>query len=266
MKLIITPHNLGLWAASYIVKNFLAVPTYPFTLGLPTGSTVEEMYAALCSLAQHKKINFKQIHTFNMDEYVGLSAEHPQSYAYYMCQHLFDHIDIPQENIHLLDGLTTDVQKTCQQYEEAISQQGGIDLFLGGVGRNGHLAFNEPGSTLDSRTRMISLTDSTRQANARFFNHDPALVPPHALTVGIGTILEAKELLFLASGPAKASAVARLAQGDITPQWPITALHAHHHAMLLIDPTAAEELPQALQADWQRHNRRQPDQDFYINL
>lgn len=266
MKLIITPHNLGLWAAGYIVSRVHTAAKDPFVLGLPTGSTVEEMYAALCSLAKHQKIDFAHIHTFNMDEYVGLPPSHPQSYAYYMHQHLFDHVDMPPQNIHLLDGLTTDIPKTCQQYETAIKQLGGIDLFLGGVGRNGHLAFNEPGSTLDSPTRVIELTESTRQANARFFHNDPTQVPVQALTVGIGTILEAKELLFLASGAAKAAPVARLAQGDITPAWPITALHAHTRATLLIDPAAAGALPHAWQDAWQQHHRAHPEQDFCIEL
>ena len=200
MKLIITKHNLGLWAASYIRARWAAREKDPFVLGLPTGGTVVDMYAALSGLVKNGKMSFKNIVTFNMDEYVGLPPEHDQSYHYYMKHNLFDHVDIVPQNAHILNGQATDLHAECDAYEAAIKQAGGVDLFLGGVGRNGHLAFNEPGSSFDSRTRVMELTESTKQANSRFFGNDPAQVPSSALTVGIGTVLDSKELLFLAMG------------------------------------------------------------------
>lgn len=264
MKLIITSHNLGLWAADFILRRQQQAAK-PFVLGLPTGSTVEEMYAALVSLVQHGKMSFRNITTFNMDEYVGLPPTHAQSYAYYMRTRLFDHIDICPENIHLLDGLAADLTAQCNQYEAAISQAGGIDLFLGGVGQNGHIAFNEPGSSFTSRTRPVELTESTRRANSRFFQ-DMAEVPTHALTVGISTVLDARELLFLAAGENKAPAVACVAQGEITEAWPITALKTHPQATLLIDPAAASALPAEVLNAWHAWHKQQPQQDFILTL
>ncbi len=266
MKLILTSHNLGLWAASYIHRRWKHSAHQPFVLGLPTGSTVEDMYAALCELVAHHKMTFQNIVTFNMDEYVGLSPTHEQSYHYYMQHRLFAHVDARPENVHILNGLASNLEQECAQYETAITQAGGIDLFLGGVGRNGHLAFNEPGSAFDSRTRIMQLTENTCRANSRFFNNDITQVPTHALTVGIGTVLDAKELLFLASGPVKAEAVARLALGEVTPQWPITALKTHSNAVLLIDETAASALPPDILQQWYRLQAQNPQQDLLITL
>ena len=266
MKLIISKHNLGLWAASYIRARWQANGQKPFVLGLPTGGTVVDMYASLSGLVQNGKMSFQNIITFNMDEYVGLPPAHEQSYHYYMKHNLFDHVDAKAENVHILDGMAKDLPAECARYESAIKQAGGIDLFLGGVGRNGHLAFNEPGSSFDSRTRVMELTESTRQANARFFNNNPALVPAQALTVGIGTVLDAKELLFLASGSSKAEAVARLAQGEITLNWPITALKTHPRAALLVDPQAASALTGSAKAQLEEAWRQQPDEDVILTL
>lgn len=266
MKLIISSHNLGLWAASHICARWAAAHKKPFVLGLPTGGTVEDMYAALSGLVKNGKMSFQDIVSFNMDEYVGLAPEHDQSYHYYMNHHLFSHVDAKPENVHILNGLAKDLDQECANYEAAIKQAGGIDLFLGGVGRNGHLAFNEPGSALDSKTRVIELTQNTIEANSRFFNNDTSKVPTRALSVGIGTILAAKELLFLASGQAKAQAVARLTQGEITPQWPITALKTHPNATLLIDEAAASALSADIQAKWQTLRQENPEQDLVISL
>lgn len=266
MKLIITSHNLGLWAADYIRRRKAATAKRPFVLGLPTGSTVEDMYAALTALVKNGQFTFADVVTFNMDEYVGLPPQHAQSYHYYMQHHLFGHVDAQPENIHILNGMAADLDAECAAYEQAITAAGGIDLFLGGVGRNGHLAFNEPGSAFTSRTRVMELTESTRRANARFFNESPQQVPARALTVGIGTVLDARELLFLASGPAKAEAVARLMQGDITPQWPITALKTHPHATLLVDDAAAAQLDADTLARLQALRQSQPQQDLVLTL
>lgn len=266
MKLVITSHNLGLWAADFILRRWEAAAKKPFVLGLPTGGTVEEMYAALVELSREGKISFQDIITFNMDEYVGLPPTHVQSYAYYMKERLFSQVDIRPENIHLLNGLAADLKTECAQYEAAITQAGGIDLFLGGIGQNGHIAFNEPGSSFTSRTRLIDLTENTRLANSRFFGQDISQVPTQALTVGIGTVLDAQELLFLASGDSKAQAVAHVAQGNVTPEWPITALKNHPQATLLIDPAAAADLPGRLFTAWHAWHNQHPDQDFVLTL
>lgn len=266
MKLIITKHNLGLWAASYIQKRIGAAGQNPFVLGLPTGGTVLDMYSALSALVKNKKMSFQNAVTFNMDEYVGLPPEHDQSYHYYMKHNLFDHVDIKPENAHILNGLAEDLNKECLRYEQAIIACGGVDLGLGGVGRNGHLAFNEPGSAFTSRTRVMELTQNTRQANSRFFGGDINKVPAKALTVGIATVLDAKELLFLASGQSKAEAVARLAQGEVTPNWPITALKTHPKAALLADEAAASALTGPLKDALDHARRDKPDGDWILDI
>lgn len=245
MRLVVSKQDIGPWAASFIqsrVQAFAPTAQKPFVLGLPTGGTVEGMYACLCQLHQQGKLDFQHIYTFNMDEYVGLSPQDPHSYHYYMKTHLFDGVNLPPAQTHILNGLADNLQQECDAYEQKIKQVGTIHLFLGGVGQNGHLAFNEPGTAFTSRTHPVTLEPSTRQANARFFNGELSRVPQQALSVGIGTILEAQEILFLASGQHKASAVARLSLGEITPQWPITALKTHPRATLLVDEDAASLL------------------------
>ena len=238
MRLVVTKMNLGLWAAAYVkekINAFQPSAEKPFVLGLPTGGTVMDFYANLRLFHKEKLLDFQHIVTFNMDEYVGLPQDHPQSYHSYLRHHLFNEVNIRPENIHILNGQAQNLEEECRLYEQAISAAGGIDLFLGGVGRNGHIAFNEPGSSLDCRTHLVQLTPATIQANSRFFLNDIHRVPTQALTVGIGTILEAKELLFLASGDSKAQAVARLCSPGITPQCPLTVLKRHPHATLLAD-------------------------------
>ena len=267
MHLIVSRQNLGRWAARFIQNRataFAPRKNKPFVLGLPTGSTVLDLYACLCRDFQSAQLDVTCWMTFNMDEYVGLSPKDPQSYHYYMQKNLFDTLHFQPGHTHILNGQASDLLAECEQYELAIAQAGGIELFIGGVGRNGHLAFNEPGSSFTSRTRPISLTLSTRQANARFFGGDPSYVPSQALTVGIGTILAARELLFLASGPSKAMAVARLAQGEISIDWPITALKTHPHAILLVDEEAASQLtgPAAYQS--QQARQQSPEADTWM--
>lgn len=266
MKLIITKHNLGLWAAEYVARIMNHSSKVPFVLGLPTGGTVEDMYAALSALVKNKKVSFKNAVSFNMDEYVGLAPEHDQSYHYYMNHHLFSHIDIPAQNTHILDGKAADLSAECAAYEKAIEQAGGIDLFLGGVGQNGHLAFNEPGSAFDSRTRVVDLTENTIEANSRFFGGDMKAVPTQALTVGIGTVLAAKELLFLASGAKKAEAVAQLTQEGTTPQWPVTALKTHANATLLVDEAAASLLSGEAKEELLKQQQANPQGDWVLHL
>ena len=260
MRLIVTKISVGLWAAAYIkntVKQFAPTLDKPFVIGLPTGSTVLDMYAILRTFAKERLLNFQHIITFNMDEYVGLPAGHPQSYHSYMQRNLFDHVNLLPEHIFMPNGQAQDLIQECTHYEEAMVQAGGIDLFIGGIGRNGHIAFNEPGTSFNSRTHVADLTPSTREANARFFQNDISRVPRQAITVGIGTILDAKELLFIASGVKKAAAVTHLVTQPATPSWPLTALKLHPRATLLADLEACvllsgdlkTQLDEAMQAD-----------------
>ena len=195
MRLIIEPdyNQLSKWAANYVIERINAAKNQakPFVLGLPTGSSPEGMYAELVKAYKEGRVSFKNVITFNMDEYVGLPESHPQSYHSFMAEHLFNHIDCPKENIHILNGNAEDLQAECQHYEDMIREAGGIDLFLGGIGPDGHIAFNEPGSSLRSRTRIKTLTSDTRIANSRFFDNDPEKVPARALTVGVGTVMDA---------------------------------------------------------------------------
>ena len=205
MRLIIenTPQQVAQWAANYIIaqiKNKEQHTSSPFVLGLPTGSTPLETYKELIRRHKTGEVSFKNVITFNMDEYVGLPEEHPESYHSFMWNNFFKHVDIRPENVNILDGNADDLAKECADYEARIVEAGGIDLFMGGVGEDGHIAFNEPFSSLNSRTRLKTLTQDTIQVNARFFGGDISLVPKTALTVGVGTVLSAKKVLILATG------------------------------------------------------------------
>ena len=186
MKVIIRDNAKegGLWAAHYIasrIREKAARTDKPFVLGLPTGSTPLNTYAELVRMVKAGEISFKNVISFNMDEYAGLPVEHPESYHSFMFKNLFDHIDEPLENIHILNGNAADPAAECAAYERAIEQAGGIDLFLGGIGEDGHIAFNEPFSPLSSRTRLVTLTQDTREVNSRFFGGDPEAVPAQAM-------------------------------------------------------------------------------------
>ena len=246
MRLIIedTQENAGRWAAHYIVGqiNKKQAAGGTFVLGLPTGSTPLTTYKELIALNKAGKVSFKDVVTFNMDEYVGLPEEHPESYHSFMWNTFFNHVDITPANVNILNGNAPDLQKECDEYEEKIRRAGGIDLFLGGVGEDGHLAFNEPFSSLNSRTRIKTLTQDTIQVNARFFGGDISLVPKTALTVGVGTVLSAKKVLILATGHKKARAVRHGVEGSYNHQWTISALQVHPNGILVCDDPAAEEL------------------------
>lgn len=246
MRLIIedTQENAGRWAAHYIVGqiNKKQAAGGTFVLGLPTGSTPLTTYKELIALNKAGKVSFKDVVTFNMDEYVGLPEEHPESYHSFMWNTFFNHVDITPANVNILNGNAPDLQKECDEYEEKIRRAGGIDLFLGGVGEDGHLAFNEPFSSLNSRTRLKTLTQDTIQVNARFFGGDISLVPKTALTVGVGTVLSAKKVLILATGHKKARAVRHGVEGSYNHQWTISALQVHPNGILVCDDPAAEEL------------------------
>ena len=247
MRLIIEPNYdlMSQWAANYVVERINAAkPTKekPFVLGLPTGSSPIGMYRSLVKAYQEGKVSFKNVLTFNMDEYVGLPEEHPESYHSFMFSNLFNHIDCPKENIHILNGNAKDLAAECAHYEQMIAEAGGIDLFLGGIGPDGHIAFNEPGSSLSSRTRQKTLTTDTIIANSRFFDNDINKVPKTALTVGVGTVMAAKEVMILVNGHAKCRALQAAVEGSVNHMWTISALQMHQHGIIVADDAACEEL------------------------
>ena len=247
MRLIVQPHydECAVWAAYHIaarINEAKPTPDKPFVLGLPTGSTPLGTYKKLIELNKAGKVSFENVVTFNMDEYVGLPADHPQSYHFFMWDNFFNHINIKKENVHILDGMATDLAAECAAYEKAIADAGGIDLFLGGVGVDGHLAFNEPGSSLSSRTRVKSLTSDTIQVNSRFFGGDISQVPTTALTVGVGTVTDAKEVVVLITGRNKMHALRHAVEEGISQMWTISALQLHPKAVIVCDEDSTEEL------------------------
>lgn len=247
MRLIIEKDYAALsqWAAEHVIKRineFAPTAERPFILGLPTGSSPVGMYQTLVRAYKEGRVSFKHVVTFNMDEYVGLPESHPESYHSFMARNLFDHIDCPKENIHLLNGNADDLEAECAHYEEMIKEFGGVDLFLGGIGPDGHIAFNEPFSSLTSRTRMKSLTTDTIIANSRFFDNDVNKVPRLALTVGVGTVMDAKEVLIMVNGHNKARALQAAVEGPVTHAWTISALQMHPKAIIVADEAATDEL------------------------
>jgi glucosamine-6-phosphate deaminase len=211
-------------------------------LGLPTGSSPLGIYRELINLHRAGKISFANVITFNMDEYVGLSEDHPQSYHRFMGDNFFNHIDIDKKNVHILNGLAADLEAECRSYEEAITAAGGIELFLGGMGADGHIAFNEPGSSLHSRTRIKTLTTDTKLVNARFFDGDVTKVPSTALTVGVATITDAREVLIIAGGYNKARALQAAVEGGVNHMWTLSCLQMHPKAVIVCDEAATDEL------------------------
>ena len=236
---------LSEWAANYVaqrINQFQPSSERPFVLGLPTGSSPLGMYKALIELNREGKVSFRNVVTFNMDEYVGLPESHPESYHSFMFNNFFNHIDIPKENIHILNGNASDLEAECGNYEKQIASYGGIDLFVGGIGPDGHIAFNEPGSSLTSRTRVKTLTTDTIVANSRFFDNDMNKVPKTALTVGVGTVMDAKEVMILCNGHNKARALRHAVEGAVTQMWTISALQMHRHGIIVCDEAATDEL------------------------
>lgn len=211
-------------------------------LGCPTGSSPLGMYRHLIELNKAGKVSFENVVTFNMDEYCNLPEEHPESYHSFMWNNFFSHIDIKKENVNILNGNAADKEEECRRYEEKIAAQGGIDLFLGGVGPDGHIAFNEPGSSLTSRTRQKTLTLDTKIANSRFFDGDIQKVPSTALTVGVGTVMDAKSVLIIVNGYNKARALQQAVEGGVSQMWTITALQMHPKAIIVADEAATMEM------------------------
>ena len=237
--------KMSQWAAEHVIQRineFKPTAEKPFVLGLPTGSSPEGMYACLVKANKEGRVSFKNVLTFNMDEYVGLAEDHPESYHSFMARNLFDHIDCPKENIHILNGNAEDLESECRHYEEMIAEAGGIDLFIGGIGPDGHIAFNEPYSSLASRTRVKTLTTDTIIANSRFFDNDVNKVPKLALTVGVATVMDAREVMILVNGHHKARAMKAAVEGPLTQEWTISALQTHRHGIIVCDEAATDEL------------------------
>ena len=247
MRIIIKSdiNEVGKWVASYVIEKInKANPTAkkPFVLGLPTGSSPIPTYKELIRRHKLGDISFKNVITFNMDEYVGLPENHKESYHAFMHDNLFDHIDIPRQNINILNGNAQDLEKECEEYEKRIIATGGIDLFLGGIGPDGHIAFNEPGSSLSSRTRVKTLRYDTIVANSRFFDGDMSKVPTKALTVGVGTVMDAREVLIIITGFNKARALREVVESGISHMWTVSILQMHQHGIIACDEASTLEL------------------------
>jgi glucosamine-6-phosphate deaminase len=218
-------------------------------LGLATGSTPLGLYKELARMHREQSLDFAHLTTFNLDEYVGLSQDHPQSYHYFMKENLFQHINIPAQNNYIPSGTTDNYEAFCQWYENRIVECGGIDLQILGIGSDGHIAFNEPTSSLGSRTRIKTLAKPTIEDNARFFEGSDD-VPIYAITMGVGTILEAKRLMLLATGENKADAVAAAIEGPVTSMITASALQLHRDVVVLLDHAAASKLKMIEYYDW----------------
>lgn len=237
--------QLSEWVALYTASRIMKAEeqgNVPFVMGLPTGSTPIGTYKHLVRLYKEGRVSFKNVVTFNMDEYVGLSHDHPQSYHYFMWENLFKHIDIPKENINILDGTASDLERECEHFEEKIKSYGGIQLFLGGIGPDGHIAFNEPGSSLSSRTRIKTLTYDTLLANSRFFGNDVSKVPHTALTVGVGTIMDSRTVLIIISGYNKARALRMGIEEGVNHMWTVSMLQLHRHGIIACDSESTMEV------------------------
>ncbi|MCL2566977.1 MAG: glucosamine-6-phosphate deaminase [Alphaproteobacteria bacterium] len=269
MRLVITK-NVGCWTAAYVKErlakhnpaedNAFVSGNQDFVLGLPTGGTAVDLYKHLVEFYKKGEMSFKNITSFNMDEYIGLPKNHPESYWTFMHEHLFNHVDMNKNNINIPDGNAEDIKKFCLDYEEKIKEVGGVDLFIGGVGENGHIAFNEPFSSLSSRTRDKELNQNTIKANARFFGGDINLVPKRAITVGIQTLLDSKEVLIMMTGEKKALALRHCLEGAITHMWPVSILQMHQKALIVADEAAAS----GLSVDTYKHFKDFEDEYSYI--
>jgi len=247
MRMIIQPDcdRVSKWAANYVtrrIKDFKPTDSKPFVLGLPTGSSPLGMYKELIELNKNGAVSFKNVITFNMDEYVNLPEDHPESYHSFMWNNFFSHIDIQKKNVNILDGNAKDLQAECENYEKKMKDRGGVGLFIGGIGPDGHVAFNEPGSSLSSLTRVKTLTYDTIIANSRFFDNDITKVPKTALTVGVKTVMDAREVLIIINGHKKARALQKVVEEGINHMWTVSALQLHPRGIIVCDDAATAEL------------------------
>jgi len=247
MRVIIQPDydRVSKWTANYVakrLKEFGPTNSRPFVLGLPTGSSPLGMYKELVELNKKGLVSFKNVITFNMDEYVGIPEDHPQSYHSFMWKNFFSHIDIPKRNVNILNGNAKDLHAECENYEKKIKDLGGVELFIGGIGPDGHIAFNEPGSSLSSTTRVKTLTYDTLVANSRFFDNDINKVPKTALTVGIKTVMDAREVLIIVNGHKKARALQKVVEEGVNHMWTVSILQMHPRGIIVCDDEATVEL------------------------
>ncbi|MFH1616813.1 MAG: glucosamine-6-phosphate deaminase [Planctomycetota bacterium] len=247
MRIIIQPSHdmVSKWAAAYLartISDFKPTAKKPFVLGLPTGSSPLGMYKELIRMNKAGKVTFKNVVTFNMDEYCNLPKSHPESYHSFMWNNFFGHIDIRKPNANILNGNAKNLQRECDDYEKRIKKYGGIELFVGGIGPDGHIAFNEPGSSLSSRTRIKTLTEDTIIANSRFFDNDINKVPKTALTVGVGTVMDARQVLIIISGHNKAHALQKVVEEGVNHMWTVSCLQLHPHGIIVCDDAATVEL------------------------
>ncbi|MCQ2094070.1 MAG: glucosamine-6-phosphate deaminase [Bacteroidaceae bacterium] len=271
MRVIITNdyESLSKWAAHFVAKKILdfnPTPDHKFVLGCPTGSSPLGLYKELINLNKKGIISFKNVITFNMDEYVGLPESHPESYHSFMWNNFFNHIDIDPKNVHILNGNAPDLLAECAHYEEMIVEAGGIDLFMGGIGPDGHIAFNEPGSSMTSKTRIKTLTTNTIQANCRFFDNDVNQVPKQALTVGVGTVMAAREVIILCNGHTKSRALKHAIEGGVNHMWTVSALQLHEHGNIVCDEDACADINVSTYKYFKDKQRIEGLLDTYINM
>ena len=260
MEIIIQPDSQkASLIAARIVARIVRENVRP-VLGFATGNSPLQVYKDLIRMHREEDLDFSRVTTFNLDEYVGLAPDHPSSFHTFMEQHLFGHINVPEENVHIPDGMTKDIPAFCRRYEEDIKATGGIDIQILGIGTDGHIGFNEPSSSLASRTRIKTLTDQTRKDNAVSFGGEEN-VPFHCITMGVGTIMDSRTCLLLAFGKKKARAIATTCEGPITAMVPGSVLQMHPRAIIIIDRDAASELKKvdyyewvySHKPDWQTH-------------
>lgn len=247
MRVIIKQNhdNASIWAADYVaykIKSARPTAAKPFTMAIPAGSSPLGLFSRLIDLHKKGKISFENVVFFNLNEYVGLKENDINSYHFFLWDKFFQYINVKSQNIHLLDAQTKDFSKECANYEKLIRSYGGIDLLIGGVGEDGHIAFNEPGSSLGSRTRVKTLNQTTIHANARFFNNNVEAVPHNVLTVGIATIMDAKEVMIVAYGDGKSKAILSAIEGPVNHMCPISILQMHPHTIIVTDTSATAEL------------------------
>ncbi|ORY07822.1 glucosamine-6-phosphate isomerase [Basidiobolus meristosporus CBS 931.73] len=247
MRLIIRKDfdKVSYYVANYIkqrINQFKPTQERPFVLGLPAGSSPIGVYCYLIEFNRKGELSFEHVITFNMDEYVGLPKDHPESYHTFMWVHFFKHINIKPENVNMLDGNASDLKEECRRYEEKIQSVGGVELFLGGVGPDGHIAFNEPGSSLHSVTRVKTLALDTILANVRFFDGDMNKVPKLALTVGVATVMSSREVCLIITGQHKALALAKCIEEGVNHMWTVSCIQLHPSALIVCDEDATQEL------------------------
>ncbi len=263
MEVIIRPTTESAVAltAAVLAADLKAKPN--MVLGLATGRTMEAVYADLVKMHQNEDLDFSLVRSFNLDEYIGLSAENKNSYRYYMNDMLFNHINIDKRNTNLPDGMSADVEHEGERYEAAIRDAGGIDLQLLGIGRDGHIGFNEPLSSLASRTRAKALTPVTYEQNSPLFDR-PEDMPKRALTMGIGTILDARRVVMLVTGEEKADILAQAVEGPVTSMISATALQLHPRALVIVDEAAAAKLQGTDYYNWIFQN--EPEWEAFRNI